>query len=382
MNLYIDISEFLQNRFNTGIQRVLREFLERVLLHTQSSVHIVFYDTPHDTYTLLDNDEVQAFLKAFKHYQFKNFTPIDIFNTPQKNKIFFDLDSVWNNDYKRIHLYKKLKKYNFKIYNFIYDLIPVLFPDLVKNKTRNNFNGFLNAVYTYSDFVFFDSESARNDFLHFKINNKFTRQIPSKVVYLGSDFIHKHISKQRRTDSEFNTFSTKKYILFVGTIEPRKHQQTLIKAFETLYLTNPDLHIVLIGSMGWKVEKFKQYLYNHPLKDKNIHHLTTVEDDILHLFYQNSFLVTYLSDYEGYGLPIAESLLHGNITITSNNSSMPEVGKDCAEYSDNTNEAIYTIINKYLQDNLLYGQRKRHIKENYKHQSWNEFYKNVMKEIK
>ncbi len=381
MKLYIDISQFLHNRFSTGIQRVVREFLQRSLLQMHDDVHIISFSSSSGSYYLLDNDEVKLFLKEFKNYQFQNFTPIDIFNTLQENKVFFDIDSVWNHDYQRIHLYKKLKIHHFKIYNFIYDLIPVLYPNLVKNKTRNNFNSFLNAVYTYSDFVFFDSESARDDFIIFQSSQEKKRNITTKIVYLGSDFIHTELSTPMKYNTVFYKFAPIKYILFVGTIEPRKLQPLLIEAYEELFKTHPDLHIILIGSIGWKVEKFKQYLYSHPLKDKHIHHLVNVDDDTLHLFYQNAFLVTYLSLYEGYGLPIAESLLRGNITIASNNSSMPEVGKNCAQYIDNTKEALLKTIRHYLENDTLYEKRKQYIKENYKHQSWDAFYNNLMKKI-
>ena len=381
MKLYIDISEFLNNRFTTGIQRVVREFLKRVIIDNNDAL-IIYYNSKVDTYELLENEEVALFLEDIKNYKFQKSTTINIFNTNKEDKMFFDLDSVWNNEYQRVKLYKKLKEFGFTIYNFVYDLIPVLFPTLVKDKTRNSFDSFLSAIYTYSDFVFFDSKCAKNDFINFKKKHNNSREIGTKVVYLGSDFMKTKQSQFIAENDKYKSLLDKKYILFVGTIEPRKQQPLLVEAFEELYKKNKDLHIIFIGSIGWTVEDFKNYLYNHPLKDKNIHHLVGIDDNTLNLFYQNAFLVTYLSNYEGYGLPIAESLLHGNITITSNNSSMPEVGKDSAIYIENNKKELICIVTQYLGDKKLYEEQKQYIKENYKQPNWNDFYNNIINEIK
>ena len=377
MKLYLDISEFLNNRFTTGIQRVVREFLQRVL-YLEVDVYIIKYDKTKKSYTYLNKDEVTDFLQDIKNYNFTSYTAFNLFKSSKTTQIFFDIDSVWNSSNKRKELYPKLKQHNFKIYNFIYDLIPVLFTHLVKEKTKNSFEQFLTAVYGYSDFVFFDSSSAKNDFLQFKIKKNFQKEIVTKVVPLGSNF-KKNTNYKNETYKEL---LNKKYILFVGTIEPRKLQPLLVEVFEELYLQSSDLHIVLIGSIGWKVEKFASYLDAHFLKEKNIHHLKNIDDKTLSLFYQNAFLVTYLSLYEGYGLPIAESLSHGNITITSNNSSMKEVGKDFAHYIDNTPQNLKESITLYLNDQNLYKASKQNIKDNYKAPSWNSFYHNIIKELK
>jgi len=379
MKLYIDISEFLNNRFNTGIQRVVQEFLQKVI-QSDYDFSIISYDKESDYFQSLHPQKVDAFLKDIKNYTFSGLKEINLFKQESCTKIFFDIDSVWNSPYQRIALYKKLKNHKFKIYNFIYDLIPVLFPNLVKDNTRNSFDSFLNAVYNYSDFVFFDSISSQQDFLNLKKEKQITRAIQTKVVYLGSDFKKQLLTQTSSTPH--NELLSKKYILFVGTIEPRKQQPLVLQAFEELYKTNPELHLVFIGSIGWQVEAFKHTLQNHPLKDKNLHHLTGVDDATLFKFYQNAFVVTYLSLYEGYGLPIAESLLHANITITSKNSSMPEVGKDAADYISDSKEELINLLSSYLHNDKLYATRKEYIKNNYEHPTWNEFCNNIFKELK
>jgi len=121
-----------------------------------------------------------------------------------------------------------------------------------------------------------------------------------------------------------------------------------------------------------------QKIETHKLKDKQLFWLNDIDDNTLSHFYQNAFLVTYLSKYEGYGLPITEALQHANIVITSKNSSMHEVGQDFVDYilHDSTEELIETIL-FYYNNPTLYNQRRKHIKQNFKTKTWDMFYETI-----
>ncbi len=373
--IYIDVTQYTQNRLNTGIQRVVNQYLKRAI--TGNFEIVILYINSSNHFMQLSNSEMQEFLEDVKDYKFKSFKHIDIFES-KNQKIFFDIDSVWNSLYKRELLYKQLKENNFKIYNFIYDLIPILFPKLLHEKTKQNFAPYIKAIYKYSDFVFFDSNSAKNDFFKIKKEFNYKKDISSKVVYLGSDIVKPF---EKPNDNYIDILS-KKYILFVGTIEPRKLQPLLLDAFEELYETYHNLNLVFIGKTGWNIQKFTSYLNTHPLKDKNIFHFENIDDNNLNHFYKNAFLVTYLSIYEGYGLPIAESLNHSNITIVSKNSSTPEVGGDFVDYvTDNSKENLINIIFKYLKNKNMYKNKKNMILKGYKPISWDAFYQSMERNI-
>ena len=368
MTIYIDITQFIKKRAITGIQRVIKEYVQNALL-SQVDIKILCFNSQINSFELIQNDEVLNFFKDIKNYKFLNKMQIDIFNQPTFNNIFFDMDSVWNSSLNRVTLYKKLKNSNFKIFNFIYDLIPILFPDFSYEKRVQNFTSFLSAVYEYSDFIFFDSYSAKNDFLHFKEKLNIKKNYSTKVVYLGCDFISNTPSRNEK----YEHLLLKKYILFVGTIELRKHQPKVLEAFEILASKYSDLNLVFIGKVGWNIEPFVQKMLNHPLKDKKFFWLENIDDDVLSSFYQNAFLVTYISEYEGYGLPIAESLNCNNITIASKNSSLCEVGQDFVEYiSDNSINQMIERISFYHENPTMYKAKKEFIKLNYKPISWND----------
>ncbi len=373
LTLYIDISRFLHTRLNTGIQRVIKEFLLRSL-QDNPNTNIIYFDERELSFKHLSTEEAKNFLFDTKNYILKPSQNIDILKSKAAYKIFFDLDAVWNATPKRTQLYPKLKQHNFKICNFIYDLIPIKFPSYLYNETKENFPDFVEAVFTHSDFIFFDSSSAKEDFL--SIKNTAT---PTAVAHLGSDFTHE---THANTATDYENLLNTKYILFVGTIEPRKKHSLVFEAFLELRKNHPKLHLVLIGKVGWGVEQFVNTLNAHPLKNKNIHHLSAIDDITLEQFYKNAYLVTYLSDYEGYGLPVAESLRYRNITITSKNSSMCEAGGDFADYLQNNDKiALIKLVSSYLQNKDIYQAKKENITTHYKPISWDDFYSRVLTKL-
>ena len=372
--IYIDISEFLLNRKTTGIQRVIRELITR-LLNYNSTLHILTTKKESTTFMKLDNEELPSFLKNIQNYSFKNFTNIDIYSENSKNKIFLDIDTVWNAKISRETLYPKLKASNFKIYNFIYDLIPLLFPEYLYAKSKENFPTYLQSVYKYSDLVIFNSNSSKNDFLELKKNSLISRGIPTKTITLGSNYTN----VQKRQESNYKHLLSTKYLLFVGTIEPRKGQLQVLEVYEEIQKTNPNLHLIFIGKIGWGVDAFINKLSKHPLKDKTIHHLRDIDDNELTLFYKNAFLVTYISKYEGYGLPLAESLSHHNVTIASRNSSMAEFSDEYIDFLENdSNEALKKLLKHYIENPNNLDLKRNAIQKNYKIITWDSFYTNLI----
>ena len=375
--LYVDITQYINNRLNTGIQRVVKEYLSRQIKENQA-LFVLFFDINKNTFCQISKQELTLFLDDVSSYEFKNISKIDIFKESQNKKIFFDIDSIWNSPLKRDEFYKKLKENNFFIYNFIYDLIPILFPHYMYETTITNFKPYIDAIFKYSDFVFFDSYSAMNDFTGIQNKSKQLRQIKKEVIHLGSDFNTSKKLPLLKSLVKYENLLSKKYILFVGTLEPRKNQELMLDAFDELYKNHKDLNLIFIGKIGWNVENLIEKINKHKLKNKNLFHLQNVDDPSLSKFYENAFIVSYLSRYEGYGLPIIESLHFGNITIVSNNSSMPEVGGTYAEYIENNSKVqLVSILTRYLNNSNLYLERKFFIKNNFRVYNWGFFFKAI-----
>ena len=117
------------------------------------------------------------------------------------------------------------------------------------------------------------------------------------------------------------------YILFVGTLEPRKNVESLIEAFKGI--KNPGLKLLLAGKEGWGIEGIRNKVRELGL-DRAVFFLGYVpEEDIPHL-YRGSEVFVYPSLYEGFGIPVLEAMAAGAPVVTSKAASLPEVTRGSA----------------------------------------------------
>jgi glycosyltransferase involved in cell wall biosynthesis len=146
-----------------------------------------------------------------------------------------------------------------------------------------------------------------------------------------------------------------KFILFVGTFEPRKNLQNLISAFlESSEVRYNSVNLLIVGAKGWGKRLSDKSIITHPNFNK-IFFLNYLSDNSLSYLYSKALFFAYPSLYEGYGLPIIEAISHGKAILTSNISSMPEVARNSGYYVDpNSIKSIKKAINKLISNkNLL-----------------------------
>lgn len=156
-----------------------------------------------------------------------------------------------------------------------------------------------------------------------------------------------------------------KYIFFLSTIEPRKNLITAVKAFDLLKEKAENLKFVISGGKGWKCKETLDRIQNSKFKEDIIltGYISNEEKEIL---FKNTIAFIYPSLYEGFGIPVLEAMKNGAIVITSNNSSLPEVGGKSAFYLNNATDELELskLINKCLK--LSDEERKKRIEEGYK----------------
>lgn len=119
------------------------------------------------------------------------------------------------------------------------------------------------------------------------------------------------------------------FILFLGTLEPRKNLGTLLQAFAQMAQAQPALHLVIAGAKGWfYADLFR--LVNELQLTNRVHFPGFVAGDELPLWYNACTVFAYPSVYEGFGMPVTEALACGRPVVTSNVSSLPEAGGPAA----------------------------------------------------
>ena len=141
------------------------------------------------------------------------------------------------------------------------------------------------------------------------------------------------------------------FILFLGTLEPRKNVEGVIQAFEKV--SQEDLHLVIAGGKGWLYKKIYRLFCQSSVKDRIIF-LDYVKPEERWQLYEKAQALIWPSFYEGFGFPPLEAMSVGCPVITSVNSSLPEVVGEAALLVDPYNiQEIAAAINQLLIDEKL-----------------------------
>lgn len=118
------------------------------------------------------------------------------------------------------------------------------------------------------------------------------------------------------------------YLLFAGTLEPRKNLDIIIEALHSCAFP---VHLVLVGWQGWGEKTWMQKIQAYGLAER-VHITGYINDEDLACLYTGAAALVYPSFYEGFGLPLLEAMACGCPVLASNAASLPEVGGDAALY--------------------------------------------------
>jgi glycosyltransferase involved in cell wall biosynthesis len=209
----------------------------------------------------------------------------------------------------------------------IHDLTFIKYPQYV-SKIVTTYRDRLQRSLKWTDAVITFAENTKQDLIkYFKIQPERIYVTPQASRYQVNDLAPEQIQILK---SQSHYDFKRPYLLFVGTLEPRKNIISLIKAFNYLKSTHKIEHqLVLIGQLGWKYESILAAIQSSP-SAAEIHHLSYLSNEQVALFYSQAEVFVYPSFYEGFGLPILEAMTLGTPVITSNSSSLPEVTGDAA----------------------------------------------------
>ena len=237
----------------------------------------------------------------------------------------------------------KAKKTVVTVHDFSFILYKEYHPkDRIEYFEKNFFTNIVKA-----DMIITGSFFTKNEILErIKINkNKI------QVIYHGVN----HQIFKPMNDPKVDIKLPKKFILSVGSIEPRKNLLRLLQAYSSLpkYIKD-EYSLVLVGFSGWKNSEILKEIKNN---QEYIFYLGYLSDNNLAKVYNLATCFIYASLYEGFGLPPLEAMACGTATIVSNTSSIPEVCQDAALYFDpfDIND-IASKIKLLLKDEKLFKQ--------------------------
>lgn len=164
-----------------------------------------------------------------------------------------------------------------------------------------------------------------------------------------------------------------RFLFTVGALEPRKNIVRLLHAVHRLRAEpdTSDLQLLHAGPPGWLAGDVRETMMRLKLQDA-VRFLGYVQTDDLATLYAAATVVVYPSLFEGFGLPVAEALACGAAVITSNTSSLPEVGGDSALLIDPLSiESIAGAIAKLWRDDQARAEMSRRGLQHASNYSWN-----------
>jgi glycosyltransferase involved in cell wall biosynthesis len=206
----------------------------------------------------------------------------------------------------------------------LHDLAFRLHPETFTSLNRWYLSVMMPRFLRAADAIVVDSESTKRDAMRlYRVSQEKLR-----VVLPGVKSIFRPVTDTVRLEKVRSRYALpKRFILHVGTVEPRKNLPTLFEALK--YLPLGDVRLVVAGRKGWSWEEIFVRLARLGLESQVVF-TGFVADDDLPALYSLAEVLAYPSFYEGFGLPPLEAMACGTPVVASNSSSLPEVVGDAA----------------------------------------------------
>jgi len=202
----------------------------------------------------------------------------------------------------------------------IHDLAPMLYPETCSFVNSLAHRLLLRRTAQTVDKIVTDSYSSKMDIVKYLgISEENIAVIPGGV---HPRFSQLSPEEMKIDDKSYEIPS--KFILYVGTLEPRKNIPNLIRAYNRLKEAGLEHKLVIVGKTGWKYKSIFKIIYDLNLS-KDVILTGYIPECDLPKIYNAADLFVYPSLYEGFGLPPLEAMACGCPVITSNTSSLPEV---------------------------------------------------------
>lgn len=290
-------------------------------------------------------------------------TPPPTVSAPGPRDVFFNPGDPWWERKQVTCLLDIRARTKVQLVLMIHDLFVIERPDWFEPRFAELFGAEFKRLAPSVDRWVTNSNFVTNQ-LRRHLAERSLEQKPMEALPMGWDSFPLHHGKSihdKRVLSRFG-LAERPFILFVGTVEPRKNLPLLLDAMDELRqradLNMPDL--VVVGGRGWRSQDVRTRLK----RDPKVHWLRGVNDRDLAALYKHARFTVAPSIIEGWGLPVQESLAHGVPCIASNAGAHPESGLDLATYFESgSRTALSQALANWIENDKLLEERKLAIKK-------------------
>jgi glycosyltransferase involved in cell wall biosynthesis len=265
------------------------------------------------------------------------------------------------------------KQAGLRIALLVHDIIPLRRAEWFSPGEVTNFAEWLAAMLACADDVIAVSKATSAD-LSWYFGHSGAQPKPISIIRLGDG--QAGIGPEARTGALAACVPNEDFVLFVSTLEARKNHAMLITAWRKLIERRGPKAVpllVLAGRKGALVSDLLADLNESGFAQERIRHIREADDAELTELYQQCRFTVFPSLYEGWGLPVAESLTHGKACFASQATSIPEVGGDLVRLFDPLDaSAIATAVETVLRDPEDLLRWEARIRAEYRPTPWSE----------
>ena len=347
MQILVDLSMIISNDSHTGIQRVVRAIMCSLMEAPPEGYDIrpIYASTNHGY------RYVQGYNQAGHHVS--KLCKTDQCVSVGKGDIFLGLDFAPSILPRHQPQLERWKTMGVAIHIVVYDLLPVLNPEWFKSISTRNYYRWLRTLAVVSDSAVCISRSVKYDLKKWFVSKYGLKMnaIPISLIPMGWDIQATNPSLGTPPDSHImlSKFQQGKSALMVGTLEPRKGHAEILDAFEILWKNGTDEQLVIVGKIGWKVDKLVARITNHQQLGRNLFWLSSASDEYLEQIYQACFGLIMASKGEGFGLPLLEAQARGLPVLARKLAVFYEVKNSAITYFDSMpSERLALVISNWI----------------------------------
>lgn len=329
MRIGVDI-RVLMDEYYSGVSQYAANLLEAILAQDVQNEYRLFYNSFKPAWERLQRFERAnaRLLGSRLPNKVFNYLGQKLISRPRLDCFLGGVDVFWSPHFN----FSSLQQGTRSVVT-VHDLSFLRYPSFFSWR-QNLWHRLLNVkkILRRADTIVAVSESTKNDII--ELVGVASEKIV--VIYSGDNASGKRAAVNGDFRKQADNFLSLKglsgrFILFVGTIEPRKNVSGLITAFDRLKQQPElaDLKLVLAGGRGWRTKKIYDRWQESPYRDDIVFlgYVSATEQDYL---YSRASAFAYPSFYEGFGLPPLEAMSWGLPVICSNVSSLPEVVGEAA----------------------------------------------------
>tara|TARA_B100000749_G_scaffold280887_1_gene279861 strand:+ start:91595 stop:92701 length:1107 start_codon:yes stop_codon:yes gene_type:complete len=360
--LWIDISDIydLTGKF-TGVSRVVYKVAAH-LTSTHTNVRLFTYCG--------DSKSFKSVVFEIEENEFSRFVKTEKCSWSKEDTVLF-LGGMWNDPNEIEVLRLEKEKCKFKQIIFIHDIIPWSAPQYTRPNLENLFKLWLNKAVKFTDHIFVNSDATKSDVEKFLSENSLA--IPTSLIPLAAD----------EPEIKDTLVSEEKYILMVGTVQPRKNYQLLYQALKKLVIEGrlENVKVKLAGALGWESGPIVSLFKRDPDLSDVVEVLGPIDDSTLGQLYQNCLFTVYPSLYEGWGLPVSESLAYGKHCITSKGTSMEEIAPELTVNIDPFDASEFARAILQGLDSNFRIEREERIRREFKSRTWGDCVEDIERNL-